>query len=298
VRLLRSGVVVVAAGFLSLCAACEVFCQNSLRVPASVPTVPVVSLPGEDPFWRTVMIPARDHAHLEASFITPKEPTDKCVLMVHGIAANRSAMKGFVPLFTAHGYKVLMPDDRAHGNSGGSIITYGLLEKYDAIDWVHWMRSEGCEKIYGFGESLGASILIQAAAVEPAFRAIVAECAYSDLRAASEDRVRKMAGGLPAWLAGPLAKIMTESAILYTRVRFGADLSHISPVDDIAHTETPILLIHGLEDKRTPSWHSEVLAKANSRTGLWLVPGTGHSGASVTHRAEFNQRVMEWFARS
>ena len=43
--------------------------------------------------------------------------------------------------------------------------------------------------MYGLGESLGASILIQATAREPVFRAIVAECPFADLRAIAEFRV-------------------------------------------------------------------------------------------------------------
>jgi len=298
-RWVRPGVSAVAASVLCLGAACEVFCQSTLHIPRRIPSVPILSLPGEDPTWRTVMIPARDHAHLEASWVTPREPgSTKCVLMVHGIGFNRSAMKNFIPLFTSHGYKILIPDDRSHGNSGGDLVTYGLLEKYDAIDWAHWMRSEGCQTIYGLGQSLGAAILIQASAVEPVFRAIVAECPYSDLRAAGEYRVQQMALGLPEWVASPLSKVMVESAFEYARVRFGVDLRQVSPLADIARTQTPILLIHGLEDTRMPYSNSELLAKANGRTELWLVPGARHVNASATHPVEFNRRVLDWFSRS
>ena len=241
------------------------------------------------------MIPARDHARLEASFVTPKQSTSKCILMLHGIGYNRDSMKGFLPLFNSHGFRVLLPDDRAHGNSGGDLVTYGLLEKYDAVDWAHWMRSEGCQSIYGFGESLGAAILIQASAVDPIFKSIVAESSYATLRGVGESRVRQMAP-LPEWLSVPASKVMVESALLYARLRFGVDLSDVSPVDDIAHTQTPILLIHGLADNRTPYSNSEELAKANARAALWLVPGARHVGASSTEPEEFNRRVLDWFA--
>ena len=75
-------------------------------------------------------------------------------------------------MFLERGYAVLIPNSRAHGASGGEFVTYRLLEKYDVIGWAHWMKAEGCAKVYGLGESLGASILIQAAAVEPAFAAM------------------------------------------------------------------------------------------------------------------------------
>jgi esterase/lipase len=66
----------------------------------------------------------------------------------------------------------LLPDSRGHGRNGGELVTFGVLEKYDVLDWVRWMRAEGCTHIYALGESLGGSVLIQTVAVDPVFRAI------------------------------------------------------------------------------------------------------------------------------
>lgn len=54
------------------------------------------------------------------------------------------------------------------------------------------MKNAGCQNLFALGESLGASILIQAVAIRPAFAAIVAECPFADLRETAEFRVRKM----------------------------------------------------------------------------------------------------------
>ena len=105
---------------------------------------------------------------------------------------------GFAPMFTNEGYSVLLPDSRAHGASEGQFVTYGLLEKYDVIAWADWMKAAGCGKLYALGESPGASILIEAAAIQPSFAAIVAESPYSDLRQVAEYRVRNILG-LPAF---------------------------------------------------------------------------------------------------
>ena len=66
-------------------------------------------------------------------------------------------------MFLKAGYSVLMPDSRAHGESGGEIVTYGLLEKFDVARWAAWARQHKCEKLYGLGESLGGAILLEAA---------------------------------------------------------------------------------------------------------------------------------------
>jgi hypothetical protein len=34
------------------------------------------------------------------------------------------------------GYRVLLPDSRAHGESGGTLATYGLVERDDIHRWT------------------------------------------------------------------------------------------------------------------------------------------------------------------
>jgi fermentation-respiration switch protein FrsA (DUF1100 family) len=120
--------------------------------------------------------------------------------VLHGIGDSRVGSAGFAPIFLQDGYSVLLPDSRGHGASEGKFVTYGLLEKHDTLAWAEWMRRAGCVKLYGLGESLGAAVLIQTVAIRPVFAAIVAECAFADLREIAEYRVRSM---LP--LPGPIA---------------------------------------------------------------------------------------------
>jgi fermentation-respiration switch protein FrsA (DUF1100 family) len=146
----------------------------------------------------------------------------------------------------------------------------------------------------GLGESLGASILIQAAAVKPAFAVIVAESPYADLREIAEYRIRQMSR-MPGFAAIPTAKVVVSSAVLYARWVDGSDLRQVSPVRAIVHESTPILLMHGLQDFRTPAWNSQKLASANPRNPLWLVPNAGHTGAAAAAPEEFRRRVLCWF---
>jgi len=275
-----------AAGLAILVAASALLCRNTLRVARVHPVMP--------PNSRSVTLEARDHVTLSASFLEPPEKTGRCVLALHGIASNRSGMVPFAPMLLAEHYAVLLPDSRAHGESGGDLITYGVLEKFDALDWMHWLRQQGCEQVYGLGESLGAAVLIQAAAQEPAFRAIVAEGSFASLEGVAEYRIAPMTH-LPAWIAGVPSWLIVRSTEVYARHVYGVDLSRILPLEDIARTSTPVLLIHGLADDRTPPSHSEQLARANPRAELWLVPRAGHIGAFSAEPQEFRRRVLEWF---
>ena len=195
-------------------------------------------------------------------------------------------------MFLNEGYSVLLPDSRAHGESGGKFVTYGLLEKYDVIAWANWMQRAGCRKLYALGESLGAAVLIQAAAVRPIFSAIVAESPYADLREVGEYRIAATSR-IP-----PIAvRVIVGGALLYAAWVYHLDLRRVSPVDSIARATTPILLIHGLADNLTPPYNSVRLAHANPRDPLWLVPKALHTEASLAEPKEFRKRVLNWFAR-
>jgi fermentation-respiration switch protein FrsA (DUF1100 family) len=288
---IRKSIIAIAAavigGFLCFTLIGAVFCGATLHVPRRLGPTPSNA--------RTVAIVASDKANLSAWWLQPSKPNGSCVVVLHGIADSRASSAGFAPMFLNQGYAVLLPDSRAHGASEGRFVTYGLLEKYDVIAWASWMRKSGCRNVYGLGESLGASVLIQAAAVQPAFTAIVAECPYADLRETAEYRVRQMLP-MPALVAVPAAKMAITSGMLYANWVHGLNFQQVSPLRSIAHASSPILLIHGLKDSRTPPSNSEKLASASPRNPLWLVPNALHTGAAAAEPDEFRRRVLGWFA--
>ncbi len=193
--LFAATVLVFIAAFAVIATA--LFCQATLHVQRRLGPRPPNSI--------DVTLPARDGAVLKGWWLEPQQSNGNCVLVLHGIADSRAGAAGFAPIFLDAGYSVLTPDSRAHGASGGEFVTYGLLEKYDVIDWATWMKHQGCRELYALGESLGAAILIQSAAVQPVFSAIVAECAYADLLDAGTDRMSRFAG-----VPRPLARVMVE----------------------------------------------------------------------------------------
>ncbi|MGA2118123.1 MAG: prolyl oligopeptidase family serine peptidase [Bryobacteraceae bacterium] len=138
--------------------------------------------------------------------------------------------------------------------------------------------------------------MIQASAVEPGFNAIVAECPYANLRAVAEYRLRAMLP-LPAILANPAAAAVVEAGMLYARAADGLDFGQVSPLDSMKISSAPVLLIHGLDDRRTPPDQSRQLAAVRpSKDCLWLVPNAGHANASAVAPDEFRRRLLNWFA--
>jgi uncharacterized protein len=236
-----------------------------------------------------VDIKAADGASLRGEFVQASRLSN-CAIVLHGIGDSHAGALGFAPMFLEKGYSVLAPDSRAHGESGGDLVTFGVLEAEDVVRWAASLRSRGCRRLFGLGESLGGAILIQAAAKEQVFDAIVAECAFRDLPSIAAYRI-----GQSARVPEVVSRLLVTGAVVYGRGRYGLDLRDASPVASAKRIRTRLLLIHGEEDGNTPPAHSRAIGNAATGSVVWLVPGAGHTNASAVQPVEFRRRVLEWF---
>lgn len=242
-----------------------------------------------------VSIVARDGMSLQAWSVRPEDANGDTVILLHGLKGNRLEMVNYADIFLVHGYSVLMPDARAHGNSGGDIATYGLLERDDIHRWVDWLAAnQRSACVYGFGESMGAAQLLQSLAIQSPFCAVIAECPFSTFRETSYDRMGQRFHSGP-WLGRTVLRPIVMSAFLYARLRYKLDMNRVSPEDAVALTSVPVLLIHGRDDVNIPIRHSRRIAARNANLIVWEVPGTGHSNAIDTSPSELETRALAWF---
>ena len=244
-----------------------------------------------------VSINAADSTVLKAWYVHPKNFNGNSVILLHGITDNREGVAGYGKLFLDHGYAVLLPDARDHGESGGEIATYGIKEAGDVHEWVSWMYAHdppAC--VYGFGESYGAALMLQSLAREPRYCAVVVESSFSTAREMSYERV---SGPLHAgpWFGHSVGWPVIESALIYAKIRYHVDLLQPSPLAAVQHSLVPVLLIHGENDRSISPRHGLILAKAApERVQLWIVPHAGHTMAWAADHQEFEYRVLGWFA--
>ena len=281
---------VVAAGVLLCLAGALVLAEATVHVPRSRPAAKDIDPP------RNVEVRAADGAALRAWMFTPNAFNGSCVIVLHCIGGSRQDALGFARLLLDNRYSVLLPDLRAHGESGGELVTYGVLEASDVARWLDWLTGAGkCERVYGLGESLGAGILLQSLSIESRFRAVIAECPYASLEEVGRDRVAQFLP-VPPSIGRIIDAPLIESAFLYVRVRYGIDASQAWPARAVRKSRTPILLIHGAADAKTPVRHSREIAAENPRIVLWEVPHAGHTAAWAAEPVEFSRRVLRWFA--
>jgi len=244
-----------------------------------------------------VELTAADGLKMRGWFFRPGQAGKDTVIVLHGQTDSRAGMLAYANLFLKHGYDVLVPDLRAHGASDGELATYGFREADDLHRWVDWvMAREPGGHVFGFGESMGAAILLQSLAVESRFCSVAVEAPYATLREIAYDRLSHRYGK-STWPGRYVLRPILELSLIYERIRYGVDLGQVSPKNAVAGSKTPVLLIFGSQDDNTPVRHARSIHQANPGTvTLWEIPNAGHTGAWGSRPKEFERRVPDWFA--
>jgi uncharacterized protein len=247
-----------------------------------------------------VFITTPDAITLRAWTIRPRHANGDSVILLHGLGDNRVGMTGYARLLAAHGYSVLLPDARAQGASGGSLATYGLLERNDIRQWFDFLSAQDHPRcIFGLGESMGAAQLLQSLEAGTHFCAVVAESSFSNFHEIAYDRMGQpfhLGPFVGPWFGRTFFRPLVEVAFLRASWKYGLNLQQVSPEDAVATTQVPVFLIHGQIDGNIPVRHSRLIHGRNSKTVLWEVPEADHCGAISTAPQEFEQRVLAWFA--
>ena len=241
-----------------------------------------------------VSITAPDAAILRGWLVRPAQPNGEAVLLLHGLGDNRLGMTGYAQILLSHGFTVLLPDARAHGLSGGTLATYGLIERGDIAEWADLLQGEvGGHCVYGMGESMGAAQLLQSLPAGAPFCAVVAESPFANFREIAYDRMGQPFH-LGPWVGRTVLRPLVEIAFLRARWKYGLDMDQVSPERTVASSHVPALLIHGQVDSNIPVRHSRRIHVLAPRTVLWEVPGADHCGAIAAAPSEFQHRLLAW----
>ena len=237
---------------------------------------------------------ATDGAVLRGWKIRPQAPNGDWVLLFHGVSDHRIGVLGHAEFLLRNSYSVLMMDVRAHGASDGSLATYGWLERDDTRTIIEALyQDESVHCLFALGESMGAALALQSAAIEPRIAGVVAESSFSNLREVAYD----YAGlHISPWLGKTVFRPAVWTSISAIEREGGFRAEDISPEKAVAARTFPVFLICGELDRNIPARHSErIYEQASGAKELWIVPAAGHSAALGTAPAEFEQRVISFF---
>jgi len=227
-----------------------------------------------------VAIETADGRELSAWYVPSTNRT--AVLLSHGSGGSRERVAAHVRMLARHGYGVLALDNPGNGESEGH--SNGLGDNAQpaldtAIAWLARRPDVDPRRIAAFGSSLGAEVLLQAAAREPRLRAVVA-----DGPARPRDAQR---AGDPGLAERVVAELGLQAVRGVSGMRESPSLVGIMP----RIAPRPVLLIAGGGAANEIPTNRSYRDAGGSTVQLWELPDTGHTAGLRTHPAEYERRT-------
>ena len=238
-----------------------------------------------------IYIISEDGLRLHGTFF-PLEGSKKTVICFHVYTSEGLNDYSTLALFyKAHGYNLLLVDERAHGKSEGVYIGFGCLDRKDALLWIQEVIRRQTEEveILLHGDSMGGATVVMATGLTlpPQVKAAVSDCAFTSAWEVF-DSVLKNSYHIPSF---PVLHIANEMV----KRKAGYSLDECNGVREVARAEIPILFIHGKEDTFVPcSMAYELYNACNSDKKLVIVEGAGHVESCYKDEALFQNAIEEF----
>ncbi|MBQ2729518.1 MAG: alpha/beta hydrolase [Clostridia bacterium] len=220
-----------------------------------------------------VSVTSYDGLRLEGKFF-PASDSKSTVIIFHGYRSNLCADSS---LITKHclerGFNVLAVHQRAHGESEGQTITFGVRERIDCKSWVDYTVSRigSDSRIMLMGVSMGASTVMMASDLDiPNVYGIFADCGFS-----SPKEILKVVIKSLSYPVGLAYHVVRAGAILFG----GFDPEKESAEKSLANSSIPITIIHSETDSYVPCYMAKKCfdaAKAEKKK-LVIIPEAAHA---------------------
>ena len=213
---------------------------------------------------KTIEYGARDGTRIEAVLTLPRGAEAKAlplIVMPHGGPGARDSEEydWWVQYLAEQGYAVIQPNYRGSTGYGTKLHEagegqWGLKMQDDLLDAIDWAAKEGIadpKRVCIVGASYGGYAAMRGAQRDgPHYRCAIAYAGVSDLGAMLKyDR-----NYLGKWAADYWKKQVSDSTA-------------VSPRFHAAEFAAPILIAHGVEDKRVPVKQSRMLVEELKKAG-------------------------------
>lgn len=187
------------------------------------------------------------------------------------------------------GFNTLLVDQRSHGESDGHVITFGVLERYDCLDWVNYaVRHFGSDvKIILAGISMGAATVLMASDLDLPENVvgIIADSPYSSPKDILQ-KVCKDIGIAPKMIY----PFLWLGAFLFGRFRICG-----GAIKSVREARVPILILHGEDDGFVPCEMSRRIVDAcASEVSFASFEGADHCLGYVVDPAKYEQTISDF----
>lgn len=234
---------------------------------------------------------SEDGLQLHATYF-PGEKTGRLVICFHGYTSE--GMKDYSALsdyYLKRGYGMLLVDERAHGQSEGTYIGFGCLDRQDALQWIAWAVRECGEdvRILLHGTSMGGATVLMASGLQlpGQVKGIVSDCGFTSPKEVFTHVLHSMYH-LPAF---PVIQI----ADYVNRKKAGYGMDECNAAREVQNATVPILMIHGDADTFVPSSMCEkIYENCSAPKKKLIVKGAAHAESYYKDMESYENALDEF----
>jgi uncharacterized protein len=257
----------------------------------------------------TVSFDSKDGIPLKAWWLPASGTPRGAVIVAHGIDHTRQVMLPRAAFLVRGGYDVLAVDLRGHGESGGSIVSPGLLEARDILGALRYIRSRGDnDPVAVLGVSYGAVASLIAATESPEIAAVISDGAFPTGKGVSEDISRHYLHDSEAnvWVRAlflassfpGVARATTLTYYLRSGIYLGPEL--LSVIPSASRIRVPVLMISGERDWIVPTDKARQILSVipDNRKELVVIPKAVHDTTYSAAPTLYARTVLSFLERS
>ena len=247
------------------------------------------TLPHED-----VYITSEDGLKLHATLFPAPGDSPNYVIGIHGFQSH--AWNEFAPhieFYRSIGFGMLLPDDRAHGESEGQYVTMGVKDRRDCISWANYLigRFGTDTRLLLHGVSMGGATVLSASGekdLPSQVLGVVSDCGFTSARESFECQIQSLYHISP--------KFPVRVCQWYALHRAGFNFMEARPIDQVRHAKVPILFIQGAEDVMVPEFMAHKLYEAcSSQKKLLVVEHANHAESIAFDPDGYHQAIHQLF---
>lgn len=238
-----------------------------------------------------VFIQSDDGLKLHATLLKNEQASKKTVICFHGYTScSTNDYVALSKFYYEQGFNILLVDERAHGQSEGKYIGFGVLDRKDALKWIDYsIKLFGDDNIiFLHGISMGAATVLMTSGLElpDNVKTIVADCGFTSAYDVFS-HILKRDYHIPKF------PIMNLTDLL-TKITAGYGYKDVTTLGEVAKTKVPIIFIHGDKDDFVPVWMSEQNYKVcTSDKQLLIVEGADHAEAYYIDKEAYEKAIID-----
>ena len=242
----------------------------------------------------TVQIESYDGQTLVGHWFECEKPK-RVIVAMHGWRSSWSSDFGTIaPFWHQNGCNVLYAEQRGQGNSGGEYIGFGMMERYDCLQWVKWVNSHWGKELplYLAGVSMGATTVLMASDLNlPSnVKGIMADCGFTS----AHDIWKHVAENnlhLSYSIHGNVADQLCRE-----KIQMGT--KDCSTVEALKNSKVPVLFAHGTNDHFVPvAMTYENYQACTAPKSLLIVPGADHGMSHYMEKDRYEQTMLDFWER-